>query len=325
MLADALFQVEETKEEDEKAGLEVVKAKGEVEKAIEKLEKAEHELQKVTDELKEVMIRATGSSPSHKVAEALCHSAIAKKDCAIVEKNSVIAETDCAIAEKSRAIAKKGRAEALVDDLLRRKAEQLPRLDLEKIVARSPSVRALENNVDCISPQIHNYWKTTGDKNAMIASESYPRIDKLREQVAKHYQCAKRKGKDDIGNTIYGATCCVTGVAGSNRQVVAAHLLLHSVPRMILEKFDMEGVDDIQNLVLLAKNLEDVFDMQRVCFVLGNEETGDVVLHLLDPTVESEPIFQGSEKILGILPAVPWRFVKASQRSLSHVSSPTTQ
>ena len=177
--------------------------------------------------------------------------------------------------------------------------------DFNLRVARSPSVRALENHIETISPQIRNYW-AIDNKKGLISSPQRGEKDGLRTKAAKHYRCAKKIGKVD-GKDIYSATCCVTGVEGDNRQVIPAHLLPCSSPPMALEFFNMEkGFDDFRNLVLLAANIEKAYDSQRLCFVMA--EDGEILLRILDESVKEEPIFEGSDKKIGEYEGRPMKF-----------------
>ncbi|CAB9515593.1 expressed unknown protein [Seminavis robusta] len=132
----------------------------------------------------------------------------------------------------------------------------------------------------------------------------------LRARVAEYHGFSERETESKI----VLARCCVTQVVGDEDQVLMTHLIPRGSRTPILEFLGINnlpnGIDNFGNLILLVKNIKLAYDAQRLCFVMNSaeEDPASIVLKILDPLLEKEPIYDGATATIGMFDGSPLLF-----------------
>jgi len=130
-----------------------------------------------------------------------------------------------------------------------------------------------------------------------------PNGTKDRENLAKSHGLFVRKEKKDEGERII-VKCLVTGIAGDDGQVVAAHLLPRRVKEMGFKRFGLDvsvARDCERNRIFLAKNIETAFDSSYLSFLPSEEAHNrdgyhSFVMKVWSPALKGKLVFDGAPK-----------------------------
>jgi HNH endonuclease len=96
------------------------------------------------------------------------------------------------------------------------------------------------------------------------------------------------------------AKCCLTGITGNRVVVTNAHLLPRNAPKHFLQELGINdvdnGVDNIQNNLILCNNIGKAFKQKKLCFVLDDTEERCFILKIWDKEVVHALLFDGDEE-----------------------------
>lgn len=115
--------------------------------------------------------------------------------------------------------------------------------------------------------------------------------DNLRVKILKYYSLGTK------------TVCMLAGETVPPDQIKLAHILPRSTKAHIFRKLGMESSDinDIRNLLLLSKNVEEAFDSMKISFVarVNSEFRKELIMHVWDNSVLEKPIYPGSTRNIG--------------------------
>lgn len=185
--------------------------------------------------------------------------------------------------------------------------------------------------VSALDRRLMNPW-TKYRNDILIKNKAGKRVvdnGKFRKKVAHFYGLKVMEKQVQVPDknehkTIYEIECVVTGVVGSGKMVIAAHLLPVNTPKTFREQFDMRNINVKRNVLPLASNIEKAFDQQRLCFAQKNDDKLDIFTYrllALDPDVSEEPIYPGSDKKIGDFLTKDIQFGEASPRKSPNTPS----
>jgi hypothetical protein len=136
-------------------------------------------------------------------------------------------------------------------------------------------MRGLDARLSAISPTHDNPWMTGYEAE----KKKTPRKIDMRNAAITHYYGDKALRGANRGLI---AVCCVTGCRGFDHEVNAAHILPHGSPKHWDKTLDIKDRDNVRNIVLLCKNIENAFDKLQLCFLRHKEEPGAYELKVWD-------------------------------------------
>jgi len=113
--------------------------------------------------------------------------------------------------------------------------------------------------------------------------------DEFKQRLVEYYQ---RQDPVTGGNLF----CMVLNRSYPRAQVKAAHIWKWVLRGKGLDAFGLtfDDASDVRNGMLLAKDLEEAFDLKRVCF--RTDMNHDLILQVLDPSLNNKVVFPSTQK-----------------------------